>query len=152
MKHCGVRLLLNSCSSFLPSLTLLRAIKGSDKHMIPQKMRVFSPTFCIFWFVWFWASWNMQLGFLWHICQTQISAGWIFSLFPLLFTVKLRCCLCWHMQSVTFLGWSQWVHMRHLIKQHTTSDWSWFTYHWPRLWKWMFRYRFRQHSTLSVGN
>lgn len=40
MKHRDVHLLLNSCSSFLPSLTFLHAIKGPDKDMMPQKTRL----------------------------------------------------------------------------------------------------------------
>ena len=40
MKHCGVHLLLNSCSSFLRSLMFLHAIKGPDKDMMPQKTRL----------------------------------------------------------------------------------------------------------------
>jgi len=38
--HCGIHLLLNSCGSFLPSLTFLHAIKGPDKDRVPQKARL----------------------------------------------------------------------------------------------------------------
>lgn len=128
-----------------------------DQVSIVLEARCYSQLFCprkyfspqLFLSVCFLASLSMRLARSWRVCHTGISTVWYFFCS---FTVRHRRCLDWHTQSVLFLGWSRWVLTQRLTRQRTTSGWSWFTYRWPGLWKWMLRYRLRHRSSLSVGN
>lgn len=83
MKHHGVHLLLDSCSSFLSSLTLLHAIKGPHKDMMPQKTREYFPQLFSFFGLY---DFGLVETCSWSVCDMSVTHKYIqveiFFFFP----------------------------------------------------------------------
>lgn len=96
------RITLTDCLWVVPD-QVSHHVRGQVLFSTILSQRVFSSqlSFFFFWSVCFLASLNMWLTRLWPVCHTGISTGWyFFLLFPLLFTVRHRCCPDWCTRSV----------------------------------------------------